>query len=249
MENVSWLTPVAARVFVTTRWTVIAACSQTDEAKAQAALKELCQSYWQPVYSCIRHRGYAAHDAQDLAQDFFLRLLKGTWLSHLDEAKGRFRAYLSVALRNFLHDQWRSRWTLKRGRGSSMVPIEAQEAEDGYASVVATQVTPETLYERQWAKTVIERVFDGLRIELQADGKECLLEHFEAILTARTHHFPYEDTARSLGMSVGSLHGALHRWRKRFHVLMREEIACTVFSKAEIDDELRHLQVVFAHGE
>ncbi len=249
MENVSWLAPVTAKVFATTRWTVITACTQTDEAKARAALEELCQSYWQPVYVCIRRRGYTSQDAQDLTQDFFLRVLNGAWLKHLDEAKGRFRAYLAVALRNFLHDRWRGRWTLWLGRGSTVVPIEVQEAENSYASALATQTTPETLYERQWARTVIGCVFDGLRIELRADGKEALMEHFEAILAAKTHDFPYADLARTLGTSVGNLHGTLHRWRKRFHTLMREEIARTVLTRAEIDDELRHLQRIFAQAE
>ena len=249
MENVSWLAPITARVFVTTRWTVIEACKQTNQAKAQAALEELCQAYWQPVYVCIRHRGHSVHDAQDLTQDFFLRLLGGTWLKHLDEAKGRFRAYLSVALRNFLHDQWRRRWTLKRGRAGTVVPFEAQEAENSYALVPATEITPESLYERQWARVVIEHTLDQLRIEMKADAREGLFDHFDAILTADTHHFPYEDMAQSLGMKVGALHGALHRWRQRFHALLRQEIARTVVSKAEIEDELRHLQRVFAQTE
>ncbi len=249
MEDVPWHNPITARIFVTTRWTVIEACKQTDEASAQAALEELCQSYWQPVYACIRHRGHSAHDAQDLTQDFFLRLLEGKWLKHLNEAQGRFRAYLSTALTNFLRDQHRRRWTWRRGRGVTIVPLDSQDAENCYQETPGTHITPESLYERQWARAVIEHTFDQLRIELGAVGKESLLDHFEAILEADTRGFPYEELALSMGIKVGTLHGMLHRWRQRYHALLRAEIARTVVSKAEIEDELRHLQHVFALGE
>lgn len=244
MESVSWHVPFSARVFHTTRWTVIAACRQIDKDRAREALAELCQAYWQPVYLCIRAHGHSAHDAQDLTQEFFLHLLKGTWLEHLDEAKGRFRAYLSTALRNFLRKQWRRTWTLRRGRGCTLVPIEAAEAEQTYELALATRTTPELLYERQWARVVIDQTLQQLRIEMKAAGKETFFDHFDAILGAETHDFPFAGMARSMNLKVGALHGALRRWRQRYHTLMREEIARTVVSKVEIEEELRHLQKV-----
>ena len=248
MENVSWLNPVSGQVFATTRWTVIAACKEPDHAKAQLALTELCQAYWQPVYACIRHHGYSVHDAQDLTQDFFVRLLNGRWLQHLDAAKGRFRAYLSTALHNFLREQWRRRWTLRRGRGHSLVHFDTQEAEGSYAALIATQTTPESLYEYHWATTVIDATLEQLRIEMRAAGREALLAHFDAIMATGTRAFPFEETARSLGLETGALHVALHRCRQRFHTLIREEIARTVASKAEIEAELLHLQRVVAQA-
>ena len=249
MENASWLSPISARVFVTTRWTVIAACRQDDEARAREALAELCQVYWRPVYLRIRHHGYAAHDAQDLTQDFFLHLLEGAWLEHLDEAKGRFRAYLSTALQNFLRKQWRRRWTLRRGRGCDLIQIEAADAEESFTFALATQTTPESLYERQWACVVINQTLHQLRIEMKAAGKEALFDHFEAILGAETRGFSFEKLAVALNLTVGALHCALHRWRQRYYTLMREEIARTVVSKDEIEDELRHLQRVFSRSD
>ena len=249
MDSVSWLVPISARVFVTTRWTVITACRQADEMRAGAALAELCQTYWLPVYSCVRHRGYSANDAEDLTQDFFLHLLKGARLDHLDEAKGRFRVYLSASLHNFLRTRWRRAWTLRRGRGCSLIPIEAAEAEANYALALATRVTPEILYERQWARVVIDQTLKQLKIEMEAAGKEALFGYFDAVLGSETRDFPYREIARTVGLNVNALHRALHRWRQRYHTLLREEISRTVVSKAEIEDELRHLQFVFAQAE
>lgn len=244
VDTATWFTPGLARVFATTRWSVIIACKKTEGAQEHEALAELCQSYWKPVYACIRHHGHAVHDAQDLTQEFFMRLLKGSCFDHLDEAKGRFRAYLSTALRNFLRDHHRRRCTFRRGRGTIVVPLECESAEGSYAQMRAT-ATPETLYELHWAQTVIELAFEQLRIEMRADGKEALLDHFDAVLTASTHQFPYAEIAHSLHMTVGALHSALHRCRQRFQMLLREEIGRTVTSKAAVDDELRYLRRVF----
>lgn len=242
MQNTEWLGVDAPRVFTTTRWSVVAACSADDRVKANRALSELCQSYWQPIYACIRHHGYSAHDAQDLTQEFFVHLLKGKWVQHLDAAKGRFRSYLSVSLRNFLASYHRRRWTLWRGWGGQLVSFDAEEAENRYRRDLATQASPETLYERQWATIMIEHALRELRLELEADGKGVLFGYFEAVLAARPRDFVYEDAARLLSTTVEALHAALSRWRRRFRALLREEIARTVASKAEIEAELEHLQ-------
>jgi RNA polymerase sigma factor (sigma-70 family) len=228
-------------VFATTRWTVVKGCSDADDARAREALAELCQAYWQPVYACIRHYGNSSHDAEDLTQEFFLRLLNGKRLEHLDQAKGRFRAYLLVTLQNFLRDRWRRRWTWRRGRGTKVIPFDAQEGENLYAQLPALNDTPQSLYERQWALTVIENALRQLKIELAAAQMGTLFEHFDAILSATTTQFPYQATARALNLTPGALHGALYRWRRRFQALMREEIARTVLTTAEVEDELRHL--------
>lgn len=238
----------AGGVFATTRWSVIAACSHADRAKAERALSELCQSYWRPVYACIRHHGHPVHDAQDLTQEFFVRLLKGKWLARLDGAKGRFRSYLSVALRHFLVSRRRQRWHLWRGRGGTVVSFDADEAEDRYQQNLATHATPEALYERQWAATVIEHALGQLLIEMRADGKEALFGHFDAILATRPRAFAFEEVARSSGMSVAALHAALYRWRCRLRALLRGEIGRTVTSRTEIDAELEYLQRLFGRA-
>ena len=242
MENTNRLSLSAAKVFATTRWSVIAACSDDNQVRAGTALSEVCQSYWQPVYACIRHQGHSVHDAQDLTQEFFVHLLKGRWSKDLDAAKGRFRSYLSVALRHFLVSHHRRRWTLWRGWGKTVVSFDADEAEGRYQQALTTQASPETLYERHWAIAVIDQALGQLLIEMRAAGKEALFNHFEAILSAQTRTFPYEELAKTLDLTVGTLHVALHRWRGRLRALLREEIERTVTSKIEIDAELEHLQ-------
>ena len=245
MENTNWLGIGVAKVFATTRWSVIAACSDDDQARANSALSEVCQSYWQPVYACVRHRGHSVPDAQDLTQEFFVHLLRGKWSKDLNAAKGRFRSYLSVALRHFLVSHHRRRWTVWRGWGKTVFSFDADEAEGRYQQALTIKVSPEALYERQWAIAVIDQALGQLLIEMRADGKEALFGHFDAILSAQTREFPYEEVARALGLTVGALHVALHRWRRRFRTLLHEEIRRTVTSKAEIEDELEHLQRLF----
>ena len=209
-------------------------------------MEELCQAYWQPVYLCVRHHGYSVHDAQDLTQGFFLQLLKGKWLRHLDEAKGRFRAYLSVALKNFLRDQWRQRWTLRRGRGKVVVSIECTEVEESYAASAVGNITPETLYEQRWATSVLERALYQLKIELRANKTEVFLQHFDALMVPGSDAALHREISESLNMTAGALRGALFRWRQRFVALMREEVGRTVLSATDIDEELQHLQRIFA---
>ncbi|MBE7158130.1 MAG: sigma-70 family RNA polymerase sigma factor [Rhodospirillales bacterium] len=242
MENTGSIGIGAAKVFATTRWSVLVACLHDDQVKANGALSELCQAYWRPIYACIRHHGHSVHDAQDLTQEFFVHLLKGKWLHQLDAAKGRFRSYLSTALRHFLISHHRRRWTFWRGWGSQVVSFDAEAAEGRYLQDLATQASPEAFYERQWATTVIDHALEDLRLEMRTKGKEILFGYFDAVLGAHPREFVYLEAARSLGTTVEALHAALARWRGRFRELLREEIGATVTSKSEIDAELEHLQ-------
>lgn len=245
MEQVSWLQPVQTKIFATTRWSIVQACLQTDEARSKEALAEICQTYWRPVYVCIRQHGHSSHDAQDLTQDFFLQLLGGRYFEHLNREKGRFRAYLSVALQNFLHDRWRRRWTWRRGRGVVFVPLDINDEQSILPQLLKTNATPEFAYERQWARSLIDTVLNQLRIELLAERKEAFLDHFDAVLSGDTRSFPYDAVAQALKQSVGTVQVSLHRCRHRFQVLLREEIARTVVSKSEIEEEIQHLFRVF----
>lgn len=246
MNNSTWLDLPTAKVFATTRWTVVTRAKQDDEVLAQQAVGELCQAYWQPVYLCVRHHGYSVHDAQDLTQEFFLQLLKGKWLKHLDGAKGRFRAYLAVALKNFLRSHWRRRWTLRGRHAREIVSIECNEGENSYTANSTLQITPETLYEQHWATSVLERAFDQLKIELRANKTEVFLQHFDALMGPGSDAALHHEIAQSLNMTAGALRGALFRWRQRFVTLMREEVGRTVLASTDIDDELKHLQRIFA---
>ncbi len=246
VDDATWIDLPTAKVFATTRWSVIIRAKQDDEARAKQAVGELCQAYWQPVYLCVRHHGYSLHDAQDLTQEFFLQLLKGKWLRHLDEAKGRFRAYLAVALRNFLRDQWRRRWTLRRRLGQEVVSIECNEVEESYAASAYGQITPETLYEKRWATSVLERALNQLKIELRANKTEVFLQHFDTLMVPGSNAALHREIAESQNMTAGALRGALFRWRQRFVTLMREEVGRTVLARTDIDSELKHLQQIFA---
>lgn len=246
VDGISWVETFKGQVFATTRWSVVKASTSVNEAQAREALGELCRTYWLPVYACIRHQDYSEHDAEDLTQDFFLRLLDGRRLKYLDQAKGRFRAYLSVALQHFLRSRWRHRWALRRKDGAMTIPLDLQGAEARYQRAVITPISPALLYERQWARTIIDGALDQLKTEMRADDKEMLFEHFEAAWGGDADTFSPTEAARRLGLSAGALHALLHRWRRRLRSLLREEVARTVYSKEEIEEELRHLLVAFA---
>jgi RNA polymerase sigma factor (sigma-70 family) len=234
------------KIFSTTRWALIKRCSEADEAKARVALEELCQSYWYPVYACIRHQGHGVPDAEDITQDFFAEMLTRRWIKYLDEAKGRFRSYLSTALRHFLQDRLKRRLALKRGGRRTIISLDAGLAEKWEALEPVTHITPESLYEIKWARLVISHALEQFRLELSGQNKAHMFHHFNALLISGRGESDYEAVAEALGMSKGALHVAMHRMRRRFGALLREEIARTVFSPEEVDEELSYLCKIFA---
>ena len=251
MAQTCQIDPYVPRVFATTRWALLQACGHVDQTLARQALEELCQAYWYPVYAMIRRTGKQPEDAQDLTQDFFVKLLKGRWLAQLDQSKGRFRSYLATALQHFLRDSHRRRWTLRRGRAYTLVSIDAVTAENQYALEPMTEATPETLYEKKWAATVIANAIEQLRIELTAERKPDLFDCFRGVVFCDAEPAFYENTAARLQMKVGALHQAMSRLRRRLRTLLREEVARTLTSRteAEISEEIQHLmRVVAARG-
>jgi RNA polymerase sigma factor (sigma-70 family) len=216
---------------------VVAAAEPIDPA----ALQELCQLYWHPLYAYVRRRGYAVHDAQDLTQEFFARLLEKNWVARADEAKGRFRTFLLTAISRFLSNEREKNQATKRGGDRIMVPLPFDPAHPGVDQELVATGTPERAFERRWALSLLEQVVLRLEREFRASGQD---EHFEALkpsLVGDGSSFSYQAVAKELGMRPGAVKVAAHRLRLRYRKLLREEIARTLVNPADVDSEMRHL--------
>jgi RNA polymerase sigma factor (sigma-70 family) len=228
----------SAQSFPTTLWTVVLHAGGDDSTQARAALAQLCQAYWYPLYTFVRRRGYSAHDAQDLTQAFFAHLLEKHGIERADPQQGRFRTFLLAALKNFLANEWDKAHTLKRGGGQTLVPLEAASAESRYQLEPSHDLTPERHFERQWAMTFLEQVLATLRDEYHSNGKADLFEELKMVLGGQTG--TYAAIAARLGRTEGAIRVAAHRMRHRYRDLMRARIAQTV-NEGDIEDELRQL--------
>jgi len=227
--------------FTTTQWSEVLDARQTDPERARAALENLCSRYWYPLYAFVRRRGHGPQDAEDLTQSFFAHLLGHDALRSVDPAKGLFRTFLLSSLGNFLNDQHDRSQALKRGGGKQIVSWDALTAEELYQHEPAEGLTPEKLFERRWALTLIEQVLSRLRQEYEASGKIELFRQLEGCLTGGVGLGFYEETARLLGMNEGAVRVALHRLRRRLGELLRSEIAHTVTRPEQVDEEIRYL--------
>ena len=227
--------------FSATHWSIVLASGANDFARATAALERLCRTYWFPIYAFIRRRGSDQHDAEDLAQGFFAYLLEKDTLKKVDRTKGKFRTFLLAALANFLANEWDKSRTLKRGGQRQIISLDETVAEELYRHEAVESLTPEKLFERRWASALIEQVLARLKQEYAAGGKADLFAKLEPALTGETAAGVYAEWAAALGMSEGAVKVALHRLRRRFGEVLRSEIAHTVSSPEEIDDEIRHL--------
>jgi RNA polymerase sigma-70 factor (ECF subfamily) len=228
--------------FAATRWTLVLSAARASETpRAAAALAELCRVYWYPLYAYVRRRNYEVHEAEDLTQEFFARLLEKNFLADVDPEKGKFRAFLLAALKHFLANEWRSSQAQKRGGGQPIVSLDTSAAETRYRLEPSHNLTPERLFERQWAITVLDRVLAGLQAEFAAQGKQPLFEELKQFLAAEQPAEGHADAAKKLGMTPGAVKTAVHRLRRQYRALLRDEIAQTVANPEEIDDEIRYL--------
>jgi RNA polymerase sigma-70 factor (ECF subfamily) len=233
--------------FVTTRWTVIATAGGSSSPEARRALTELCTAYWYPLYAYVRRKGMQPAEAQDLTQAFFTELLEKQRLQMADQQRGRFRSFLLASLNHFLANQWRQAHTLKRGGACQQLPLDFTTGEERYVQEPAHEQTPERIFERKWAVTLLDNTLSGLREEYAAAGKTRLFEVLKSHLGGSDERTPYDELARQLEMSAGALKVAAHRLRKRYRELLRQEIAETVASADEIEDELRALFLAVSH--
>lgn len=229
-------------VFATTHWSVVLAAGQErDSLQATEALEKLCRTYWYPLYAFVRRREYGPEDAQDLTQDFFAQLLRKKYPARADRLKGRFRTFLLHTLNQFLVDQRERAMTLKRGRGQIFISLDAEEPEDRYRLEVPDELTPEKLFERRWAQTILDQALGRLRAEFASEGKAQIYEVLQAFEPGEQSALSYAEASIRLGMSESAVKSMIHRLRQRHRELVREEIAHTVPTVAEIDEELRHL--------
>ena len=228
-------------VFVTTHWSVVLNAGRGDSARAGPALARLCQTYWYPLYAYARRRGYRAHDAQDLTQDFFARLLDGRLLARADPGRGRFRSFLLASMNNFLANEWEKARAGKRGGGRPALSLDLAAAEQRYDLEPVDDATPDKAFDKQWALRLLEAVLTRLEQEYRREGKAALFALLKTSLTGARESQPYAELAASMGMSEGAIKVAVHRLRRRYRDLIREEIAQTVASPEEVDSEMRHL--------
>ena len=230
--------------FPTTRWTLVVAAGDPHRKEARSALVSLCENYWYPLFAYLRRRGYPADQAQDLTQDFFIRVLEGRYLDRADPEKGRFRAFLLTSMKFFLADEADRSRAQKRG-GGDVLSLEFSSGEDRYQREPAHDETPERIFEQRWALSVLDRVVEKLRNEFVHHGRP---EHFERlkVFLLGQSDAPYAALAREMNTSEGALKVAIHRFRKRYRELFRQEIADTVADPAEVESELRFLADVLS---
>ena len=236
------------RAFPVTQWTVVLAAGGTPSPESAAALERLCQAYWYPLYAFVRRSGYSPADAEDLAQEFFARLLEHNWIAYADRHKGRFRSFLLMAMKRFLANEWNKARAEKRGGKARLVPLELHTAETRYQLEPADTRTPEQLFEKQWALALLESVLGRMRADYAGAGKRAQFEALEPCLVGDRQGHPYAALGEKLGMSEGTVRVAVFRMRERYRQCLREEISQTVASPAEVEEELRHLFRVLARG-
>ena len=226
--------------FSTTHWSLVLSAGGASTPDARAALENLCEAYWYPVYAYVRRRGYSVEDARDLTQGFFARLLEKNDLRGADPARGRFRSFLLSAVRHFLSNQrdWQS--ALKRGGGQSVLPLDFASGEERYIREPSNQLDPERIFERRWAMEVLESALKRLEADYGRSGDTRHFEILKPCLTDNASDVSYRTMGANLGMSEGAVGVAVHRLRRRFGVALREEVA-QIVSEPLVDDELRYL--------
>ena len=233
--------PGSAREFATTHWSVVLAAGGASSPQVETALAQLCQRYWYPLYAYVRRRGHTAEDARDLTQGFFATVLENNYLARADRERGRFRAFLLSAINNYMHNEHDRATALKRGGGRPVVSWDEPVAEDRYAREPVDLRSPEIMFEKRWAATLLEQVLTRLRGEFSEAGRHELFEALKPHLWEEDDATPYAQLSTPFNLSVGALKVTVHRLRRRYRELLRTEIAQTVADPAEVEDEIRHL--------
>ena len=229
-----------AAVFATTHWSIVAA-AQGESPAAEEALEKLCCIYWRPLYTFLRRQGCGHEEAQDITQGFFASLLERRDLGNLRKEKGRLRSFLLVSLKHFLADDRRRAMAVKRGKGQRLIPLEELN-DNGEAVVQPTDpLTAERIYERRWASTLLEHVLEQLKDDYRSAGNAALFDCLTQLLPDEPGAPSHADIADKMNMTPNAVRQAFHRFRQRYQLLLREEIARTVATADDVEDELRHL--------
>jgi RNA polymerase sigma factor (sigma-70 family) len=236
---------MASGQFPPTQWSMIVAAAGTRSGPGREALEQLCKAYWYPLYAYVRRRGYKAHDAQDLTQDYFEKLLEKHYLEQADRDRGKFRTFLLTSLKNFLANEWDRANRLKRGGQYQFVSWDHEIAEDRYCRETASNLSPDVLYDKAWSYALLETVMNRLRCEYEAAGKGQIHEELKVYLTGDSQTPSYAEAGERLGLGQSAMKMAVLRLRKRYGQLLRDEIAQTVATPEEVDEEMRHLLGLF----
>jgi len=232
-----------AAAFTTTHWSVVLE-AQGESPAAQEALEKLCRTYWRPIFAFLRRQGIPPEEAEDITQGFFAELLERRSLSAVRKEKGRLRSFLLGGLKYFLANEERRAMAVKRGKGQRPIPLEELRAGERIETDPADPMTPDQIYERRWALTVLERVLSRLKHEYLAADNAALFDSLKQLLPDEPGSPSQAEIAARLGMSENAVRQAFYRFRQRYQSLLREEIAYTVATPGDIEDELRHLIAV-----
>jgi RNA polymerase sigma-70 factor (ECF subfamily) len=231
--------------FVTTHWNTVLAAGATSSTRAAEALERLCRTYWFPLYAFVRRKGYGPHEAEDLTQGFFARFLEKRYLDDVAPEKGKFRTFLLCSLNHFLANEWDKSQRLKRGGDRTFLPLETTHAEERY-HLESEAETPEQAFDRRWAEAMLEVVLARLRAEFDETSKPSRFDELKPFLLGEPEAGSYAAVASRLQISEQGVKSAVHRLRRRFRDLFREEIAHTVSTRTAIDEELRYLVELMA---
>jgi len=233
-------------VFVTTRWTVVLSAGRRSSPQSDQALAELCRTYWYPLYAYVRRQGRTKEDAEDLVQAFFARFLERNYLEGLAAERGRFRAFLLASLKHFLANEWDRASRQKRGGNIEHLSLDWQSADEHFHLDPADQASPDRLFDREWALALLDRVIARLREACAQEGRAALFEQAKGFLMVGEQVIPYAEAAKSLGMEEGAVRVAVHRLRKRYRELLRDEIGQTLEDPTQVTEELQSLQAALS---
>jgi RNA polymerase sigma factor (sigma-70 family) len=234
--------------FATTQWSVVLAAGQTNSSAAAPALERLFERYWYPLYVFVRRRGHSAEDSFDLTQGFLTGLLERNFLGAADPSRGRFRSFLLTAFDRYLINEWKRSTRQKRGGGRRPLSFDVEDLETRYRLEPVDARTPESIFERRWALTLLEVAASRLGDECRASGRGALFEAVRSILAGEPEASGYAEIAARLGISEGALKTTIHRLRRRYGEILRTEILATIGDPSELDDEIRHLFAVLGSG-
>ncbi len=233
-------------IFATTHWTVVLAAGKRHTTQSDAALEELCRTYWFPLYAYVRRRGHTKEDAEDLVQAFFARFLAKNYLAGLNEERGRFRAFLLAALKNFLVNEWKHASRKKRGGGATALSLDWSAADTQFQVASTTEPSPDKAFDREWAIALLGKVVERLQSECEAEGRAKQFAELKVFLTAGKGALSHADAAKKLGLDEPAVRVIVHRLRKRYRELLRAEIANTLSDPSQVDEEMRALFGAFS---
>jgi RNA polymerase sigma factor (sigma-70 family) len=237
---------VPGDVFATTQWTVVLTAGRRSTPQSDRALEELCRAYWFPLYAYVRRRGHTKEDAEDLTQAFFAGFLKKNYLEKLSAERGRFRAFLLASLKHFLANEWDKSQRQKRGGGVAPLSLDWQTADTQFQIAATNEPSPDLAFDREWAVTLLAKVIERLEAESGAGGRSRQFAELKIFLTAGKGELSHADAARKLGVDETAVRVAVHRLRKRYRQLLRDEIAQTLSDPAMVDEEIRALFGAFS---